>query len=302
MQAAQQLVELREAGGDAGELARPAVGCLGRHHGLGKGGPERLKSALGLPDTGQVVELLFGDFYLFQGRFIERRLEGAVHDILAESDELPQQIEVVNEATEIAGIDDVHGRRGEGGNVRGAAGFLHRLVILDVRLERYRAHDLPALDDARQGIEDLAVQRIGEVLAFQELRDPMIGRIVHEDRAQQSLFRLEIVRRLADDCGELNDVGGIRGGVFFGLHARAFAIGGVGRPASYWAAGGQQSANTHKFFCSHFVKYRGTGDNCHAGALAQGLCMSIADAKNSHPYDGTHSERGPPGPLQTHAS
>ena len=81
---AQQLVELGEAGGDAGELAGPAVGCLGRDHGFGEGGPERLKSALGLPDTGEVVELLLGDFDLFQGRFIERRLEGAVHDILAE--------------------------------------------------------------------------------------------------------------------------------------------------------------------------------------------------------------------------
>ena len=60
VQAAQQLVELDEARGHAGELADAVVGRLGRHRRLGEGGAERLEAALGLAGAGEVVELLLG--------------------------------------------------------------------------------------------------------------------------------------------------------------------------------------------------------------------------------------------------
>ena len=63
------------------------------------------------------------------------------------------------------------------------------------------------------------MQRIGEVFRPQELGDPLVGGVVDENGAQQGLFRLEIVRRLAQanviGAGQARDVGGI----FQRLHA-----------------------------------------------------------------------------------
>jgi len=41
------------------------------------------------------------------------------------------------------------------------------------------------------------VHRVGEMVRAQEFADPFIGAVVHQDRAQQRLLGLQIVRRLA---------------------------------------------------------------------------------------------------------
>jgi hypothetical protein len=80
------------------------------------------------------------------------------------------------------------------------------------------------LDQPRQRVVELAVKRVGEVLALQELADPMVGGVVDQDRAQESLLGLEILRGQAEvrffDTREQGDVRGF----LFGLHGRAFAI------------------------------------------------------------------------------
>ena len=210
MQAAQKLVELEQAGGDAGELADAVVGRLGRDRGLGQRDAERLEAALGLAGAREVVELLLGDLDLVQRGLVDVAAEGAVDHALAEIDELAAQVEVVHRPAERRGIDHVHRRRRQPGEVGGAAGRLHVLVLLDVGLERDGAHDLAALDQPRQRIEQLAVQGIGEVLRPQELGDALVGGVVDQDRAQQRLLRLEIVRRLAQadvfGAGQARDV------------------------------------------------------------------------------------------------
>ena len=210
MQAAQKLVELEEAGGDAGELADAAVGRLGRDRGLGQRDAEGLEAALGLAGAREVVELLLGHLDLVQRGFIDVAAEGAVDHALAEIDELAAQIEVVHRLAERRGIDHVHRRRRQAGEVGGTAGRLHVLVLLDVGLQRDGAHDLAALDQPRQRIEQLAVQGIGEVLGPQELGDALVGGVVDQDGAQQRLLRLEIVRRLAQadvfGAGQARDV------------------------------------------------------------------------------------------------
>ena len=71
-------------------------------------------------------------------------------------------------------------------------------------------------------IEQLAVQRIGEMLGLQELGHALIGGVVDQDGAQQRLLRLEIVRRLAQadvfGAGQARDVRRF----FQWLHGRAF--------------------------------------------------------------------------------
>ena len=127
----------------------------------------------------------------------------------------------MDKAAEIAGIDHVHRGGGEAREIRGAAGGLHILVALDIGLERDGAHQLAALDQASQGIEQLAVERIGEMLALEEFSDPMIGRVVHQNRAQQGLLRLEVVRRFAH-WDELYDSRALGKFVFLGLHREPF--------------------------------------------------------------------------------
>src|SRR5690606_11941640 len=71
--------------------------------------------------------------------------------------------------------------------------------------------DLSAVDQPAAGLEDAAVDRVGEMLGAQELGDPFIGPVVDQHRADQRLFGLEVVRRLAMrerlGAGEQGDAG-----------------------------------------------------------------------------------------------
>ena len=83
VQAAEQLVELGKACGDARELARAIVGGFGRDHRLGQRRAERPEAAIGLADAREVIEFLFRDFDLLDRGLVQSRLEGAVDDVLA---------------------------------------------------------------------------------------------------------------------------------------------------------------------------------------------------------------------------
>ncbi len=69
------------------------------------------------------------------------------------------------------------------------------------RLQRHRIGDLAHSDQFTRDLEDLAVQRLVEMLRLQEVRDPVKGIVVDEDRAEQRLFRLDIVRGFAIERG-----------------------------------------------------------------------------------------------------
>jgi len=56
----------------------------------------------------------------------------------------------VHGAAEIAGIDHMHRGGRQAGEVGRAADRLHVFVLLDIGLERDRAHDLAALDQLAQ--------------------------------------------------------------------------------------------------------------------------------------------------------
>ena len=147
-----------------------------------------------------------------QRRLVDVAAKSAVDDFLAEVHELPAQVKIVHGASKGGGINDMHRSRGEAGKVgRSTTGRLHCLVLLDVGFQGDGAHHLAAFDQPRQRIEELAVQRIGEMFGAQELGHALIGGVVDEDGAQKRLFGLEIVRRLAQarifGAGEACDVG-----------------------------------------------------------------------------------------------
>jgi hypothetical protein len=64
-------------------------------------------------------------------------------------------------------------------------------------LHRHRVGGLAHPYQLAAHLEDLAVQRLEEMARLQEIRDPVEGVVVDQDRAEQSLFGLDIVRRLA---------------------------------------------------------------------------------------------------------
>ena len=62
---------------------------------------------------------------------------------------------------------------------------------------RHRIGHLAHADEFGRDLEDLAVQRLVEMRRLQEIRDAVEGVVVDEDRAEQRLLGLDVVRRLA---------------------------------------------------------------------------------------------------------
>ena len=59
----------------------------------------------------------------------------------------------------------------------------------------HRIGDLPCLAAPRDGLKNPPVHRIGEMLVREKLRNPLIGLVVGEQRAEQSLLGLGIAGR-----------------------------------------------------------------------------------------------------------
>ena len=66
------------------------------------------------------------------------------------------------------------------------------------RLQRDGGRDLAHPDQAAGGLEDGLMDRLEEVLRLQKVGNPVERVVVDQDRAQQALFRLDIVRRAPD--------------------------------------------------------------------------------------------------------
>src|SRR3546814_17032087 len=67
---------------------------------------ERAEAALGLADLRQLVETILRDLDLLGRLDVEVVVEGVVHHVLAERDELAAPVEVVDGLAVVGGIDD----------------------------------------------------------------------------------------------------------------------------------------------------------------------------------------------------
>ena len=119
--------------------------------------------------------------------------------------------EVVDGAAVILGVDDGGGFRGEAGEILPDGHAADVGVGRQEGLQRHGRRDLAHPDQAAGGLEDGLMQRLEEVLRLQEVGDPVEGVVVDQDRAEQALFRLDIVRRAPKDRssrvgGKLEDV------------------------------------------------------------------------------------------------
>ena len=146
---------------------------------------------------GQVEQLAFGELDLPAPVQLGFGAEGVVDHDLADVDQLPPQPGVMDRAAVLAGVDDADHRGQQLREIGGAADLVEHAGMLELGLQRDGVGKLPGFDPPRDGLEDAAVDRVGEMLGRQELADPLIGLVVGEQRAEQRLLRLVVGGRQA---------------------------------------------------------------------------------------------------------
>ena len=206
LQAAHLGVEIAQAGGDAGQFSVALIG-VGRHveRGLHRL-REALEAAVVAAGLGQFVELAFGILDLRARRKIHRRVEGDVDHVLADPDQIAAQRHVVDRPAVILRVDD------GGGFGRDAGEVLADRHAADIGLggqegfQRDGGRNLAHPDQAAGGLVDRLMDRFEEVFRLEEVRNPVERVVVDQDRAQQALFRFDIVRRTP--IGRSSRVGG----------------------------------------------------------------------------------------------
>ncbi len=168
---------------------------------------ERLEAALVLALCGHVVQALFGDFDLNRRRLVDVAFVGAIDHVLAETDQLTAQIEIVDKPPVLAGVDDGDGGFGKLHQIARPAYRRQLVVLREITLQGYRIGDPLLLDQLRTGFEDRPVLGDREMFRTEELRNPLVGAFVHEDRAEQRLLRLDVVRGAAEPGGRVAEAG-----------------------------------------------------------------------------------------------
>ena len=106
-------------------------------------------------------------------------------------------------AAVILGVDDRRRLVGEARQIFGDADLADQLVFLQEALDGARVGDLAEADELRRLLVDLPVQRIEEVAGLEEIRDAVERLVVDQDRAEQRLLDLDVVRALAVSSARL---------------------------------------------------------------------------------------------------
>ena len=201
LQAAHPEVEVGEAGGKTGQAAVPPVGVGGHVDGIGQRGGEGFEARAVFAGLGQLVKLLLGLLDLDRGRRIDGRIVGGVDHRLADLNELAADGEIVNGAAVILGVDD-GGRVGrQTPEILRDGKFSRRRLGLEEGLERNRGRALAAQDQLGRGLVDAGMELVVEMAGLEEIGDAVDRLVIDQDGAEKGLFRLKIVRRLAEDRG-----------------------------------------------------------------------------------------------------
>ena len=102
--------------------------------------------------------------------------------------------EVVDRLAVVGGVDD-GGRFGREPRQILRHGHVGDELVGQVGLDGDRRRGLAGADDLAGDLVDLAMDRLVEMLGQQEIGDAVERLVVDEDRAEQRLLRLDVVRR-----------------------------------------------------------------------------------------------------------
>ena len=199
MQSTQPAVQILQPRGHADHMALALEGLFGLFQRHDRGMFQGNDAAFGFADRGQIIELLFRLLDLGRGRIVDVGFEGVVDDPFAQFDQLPAQIEVVDNAAVIGDVGDADNAGGQFVEILRAAGAGQSLVGLEEMGQGLRAGFLAALHQPPRGVVDTAMDRLVEMLGLQEIRNLFQRPVVGQDRAQQPGLHLGVMGRDAVD-------------------------------------------------------------------------------------------------------
>ena len=197
VQAAEALVEVDEAGREAGEAALALVGRVRHLDRVDDGAAEGLEALVDLALLAELVERLLGLDDLVLGLAVELGARGLVGDVLAEQDQLAPDREVVDQLGVVAGGEERDRCAGEAHEVGGAAELAQAGVVLEEGLDGDRGRERVPPDPLGGDLEDAGVDGVEEVRRLHEVGDPVVDVVVDEERSEQRLFRFDVVRQCA---------------------------------------------------------------------------------------------------------
>src|SRR5208337_94598 len=120
-------------------------------------------------------------------------------------------------------VDDRCGSRRQPAKILRHGQLANRRLRIEKGLERDRRGMLAGPYQLAHDLEQLAMQRLEEMASLQEARNPVEALIINENRAEQSLLGLDIVRGLPEGQriqaflkGRLGGKSGKGGGAFHG--------------------------------------------------------------------------------------
>ena len=198
LQTAHPGVEIGQPGGQSRKAAVALIGVRRHVDGGGESLGEALETALVTSGFGKLEKLALGVFDVALRRRLDRRVVGEIDHVLADSDQVAPDRQIVDGAAIILGVDDGRRLGGQPGQVLidGQPGNVE--VRRQERLERDRRRQLAGANQSAGQLVDALVDAFEEMLRFKEIGNAVERLVIDEDSPQQRLFGLDIVGRRAE--------------------------------------------------------------------------------------------------------
>ena len=190
-------VEIREPGGQARELAIALIGSRGHVDGSGECRLELLEPAPVAASLRELVQPTLGVLDLVARRELHRRVEGDIDHVLADLNELAPDGEIIHSPPVIEGVYDCRRFSRQPGQVLRERQSRDVEVSRQKRFQRNRRGNLAGANQGARNIIDLPVNGLEEMLRLEKIGDAIECLVVDENRTQQRLFRLNVVRSRA---------------------------------------------------------------------------------------------------------
>ena len=188
------MLEILETRCQPRKLSLALIGARRHVDGGGERGLEFLEAAAITADLRELIEAALGILDLIARRKIDRRIEGDVDHILADIDQLAPDREIVDCAAIIHRVDDGRRLGGEPGEVLGKRQSGDVGLSGQEGLQRHRRCQLAGANETARDVVDLLMNRLEEMLRLEKIADAIERLVVDQNRAQEGLLGLDIVR------------------------------------------------------------------------------------------------------------